>query len=307
MRARFAMATLLLTVMPAKLPAAETGPVRGSVAAAYPLLAQSALGVARLEDLPAGIILQATDLTLSDKDLEAEIAKAPATMQGQLRQNAMYLVEQVATRSLVLSAAKAWAARQSAKPAQSDTALIQAYLKNLAAGVNVSEAEVRAFYEANKGLVGGLPLDQVKSEIRSYLTEQKQQAVVRQSMSQLVQQAKPAMDRAWAEKHYQAAIDNPVDKARLSGKPTLVDFGASGCGPCDMMAPILESLRREYEGKANVVFVQVREQPVLASRYGITSIPVQVFFDREGKEVFRHVGFFPEADLKAKLAQAGAR
>jgi thioredoxin 1 len=73
------------------------------------------------------------------------------------------------------------------------------------------------------------------------------------------------------------------------------------------MAPILESLRREYEGKANVIFVHVGEQQVLASRYGIRAIPVQVFFDRSGQEVSRHVGFFAEDDIKAKLREAGVK
>lgn len=297
-------ATLL--VLPGLLWAAETAPAVRTVAAAYPLLADTSLGAAELQDLPAGTVLQAAGLTLGEKDLEAEIAKAPAPVQAQLRQAGLFLVEQKASRSLLLREAKAWAAKH-APDAQGESATIQAYLKSVAATATVSEAEVRSFYNSNKSLVGGLPLDQVKADIRSYLVGQKRQTVVEQHINSLLTRAKPVLDRTWAEKQYQAAIDNPVDKARLSGKPTLVDFGASGCGPCDMMAPILESLRREYAGKANVVFVQVREQQVLASRYGISAIPVQVFFDGRGKEVFRHVGFFPEAELKAKLREAGAK
>ena len=58
---------------------------------------------------------------------------------------------------------------------------------------------------------------------------------------------------------------------------------------------------------ANVLFVHVREQEILAARYGISSIPVQVFFDKAGKEVFRHVGFFPQEDVERKLKEMGVR
>jgi thioredoxin 1 len=100
-------------------------------------------------------------------------------------------------------------------------------------------------------------------------------------------------------------MDNPVDKARRSGKPTLVDFGATGCGPCDMMTPILASLTKKYAGKLNVLFVHVGEEQILGARYGVRTIPVQVFFDKEGKEVFRHEGFFPQAEIERKLTDMG--
>ena len=101
--------------------------------------------------------------------------------------------------------------------------------------------------------------------------------------------------------------DNPVDKARASGKPSMVDFGRDGCRPCDMMAPILETLKKDYEGKAEILFVHVGEEQILAARYDVRSIPVQVFFDKDGKEVFRHTGFFPQDEIEKKLAKMGVK
>jgi len=60
-------------------------------------------------------------------------------------------------------------------------------------------------------------------------------------------------------------------------------------------------------GHPNVLFVHVREEQVLAARYGVQSIPVQVFFDKDGREVFRHVGFFPQEELEKKLAEMGVK
>jgi thioredoxin 1 len=106
----------------------------------------------------------------------------------------------------------------------------------------------------------------------------------------------------WVKKESLQARDNPVDQARLSGRPSLVDFGATGCGPCDRMTPILDKLKRKYSGKLNVLFIHVHEEKILSIRYGIRSIPIQIFFDKTGKEVYRHIGFFPEAEIEKKLA-----
>jgi thioredoxin 1 len=89
----------------------------------------------------------------------------------------------------------------------------------------------------------------------------------------------------------------------MSGKPTLVQFGAGGCPPCDMMQPILGKLKKRFPDKLNVVFAHVRENPILGARFGIRSIPVQVFFDKNGEEVFRHVGFYAEDEILKQLAQ----
>ena len=72
-----------------------------------------------------------------------------------------------------------------------------------------------------------------------------------------------------------------------------------------MMTPILAYLKKKYEGKLNVLFVHVREEQILAARYGIQSIPVEVFFDKNGKEVYRHTGFFAQNEIEKKLAELG--
>jgi len=87
----------------------------------------------------------------------------------------------------------------------------------------------------------------------------------------------------------------------------MIEFGATGCIPCDMMQPVLDSLRKKFPEALNVEFVHVNEQQVLAGRYGIQSIPVQVFFDKAGKEVFRHTGFFAEKEVLDQLQKMGVQ
>ena len=75
------------------------------------------------------------------------------------------------------------------------------------------------------------------------------------------------------------------------GTVTLVDLGAHSCIPCKMMAPILEELEKEYKGRAAVVFIDVWQNPEEAKRFKVSIIPTQIFFDRSGREITRHVGF----------------
>lgn len=82
--------------------------------------------------------------------------------------------------------------------------------------------------------------------------------------------------------------------------PRLIDLGAGKCIPCKMMAPILEELKQEYAGRFDVEFIDVWKNPSAAGKYGIQSIPTQVFFDASGKELFRHVGFFGKEEILGK-------
>lgn len=91
----------------------------------------------------------------------------------------------------------------------------------------------------------------------------------------------------------------------VPGLVTMVDLGAKTCIPCKMMAPILEKLAAEYEGTAAIIFIDVWEDAAQAKKFRVSMIPTQIFFDAEGNEVSRHVGFMAEADIVAQLDKMG--
>jgi thioredoxin 1 len=96
-----------------------------------------------------------------------------------------------------------------------------------------------------------------------------------------------------------------LKEALSSGKPTLAEFGANTCIPCKQMKPILEQLAVEYEGKLNVVIVEVYEQMELTRFNRIMAIPTQIVFDSSGKEITRHVGLWPKEQIIAQLKKMG--
>ena len=92
-----------------------------------------------------------------------------------------------------------------------------------------------------------------------------------------------------AIKHVKTSeFDEIMDAAPLA----MVDFWASWCGPCKMLSPTVEALAEQYEGKALVCKVNVDEEPDLARRFGVMSIPTVVFL-KNGREFDRKVGVMP--------------
>lgn len=100
-----------------------------------------------------------------------------------------------------------------------------------------------------------------------------------------------------------AATEKPKPTAKKL--PKMIELGADKCVPCKMMAPIIEDLRKEYKGKLEIVFIDVWKDSSAAEEYGIQSIPTQIFLDENGKEFFRHVGFFSKENILKTFADHG--
>ena len=100
--------------------------------------------------------------------------------------------------------------------------------------------------------------------------------------------------------------ENSKTKSEATQKlPCLVDLGAGKCIPCKMMAPILEELKKEYEGRLKVEVIDVSENPSAANAYRIRVVPTQIFFDPSGREIFRHEGFISKEDILARWKSLG--
>ena len=92
-------------------------------------------------------------------------------------------------------------------------------------------------------------------------------------------------------------------------KVTFIELGSVRCIPCKKMQPIMEEIKKEYEGQVKVVFYDVwtSEGRPYAYKYKIRLIPTQVFLDKDGNEYFRHEGFFPKEELVKVLEQKGVK
>jgi thioredoxin 1 len=101
---------------------------------------------------------------------------------------------------------------------------------------------------------------------------------------------------------------NPED-GKNKFKVTFIELGSVRCIPCQQMQPIMKSIESKYGKDVKVVFHDVWTEAgaPYAKQYGIEAIPTQVFLDKDGKEFFRHVGYFPEEELVKVLQQKGVK
>ena len=277
---------------------AESAPTVESI---YPGLAKGVLQSATLSEMDKGSLLQGDGVEIQASFADKMLDMVKPEIRKRLEKNMFSLLEQEATRELIKRDAEAIGISMD----QPEKVTGKAYIDRLTKGVKTTKTEVRAFYDSNKEMMGGIPFDQARGSIEQFLLHQKKQEFLDNYIKGLGKKASIRLNRDWVKKHAQLALDNPVDQARKSGKPTLVEFGASGCVPCDMMQPILEKLKKKYPDQLNVVFVHVRANQMLAARFGIRAIPVQVFYDAKGKEVFRHQGFYAEAEVLKQIRKLG--
>ena len=92
-------------------------------------------------------------------------------------------------------------------------------------------------------------------------------------------------------------------------KVTFVELGSVNCIPCKQMQPVMKAIEEKYGEQIEVIFYDVwkADQKQYAQKYGIKLIPTQVFLDENGKEFFRHEGFYPEAEIDKLLITKGLK
>ncbi|RLB64466.1 MAG: thioredoxin [Deltaproteobacteria bacterium] len=87
--------------------------------------------------------------------------------------------------------------------------------------------------------------------------------------------------------------------------PKLVDVGADKCIPCIKMAPILEDLKKDFAGQLDVEFVDAWKHREEAAKYSVRMIPTQIFYAADGRELYRHTGFYGREDILGKWQEFG--
>jgi len=248
-----------------------------------------------------------------------ELAKIDPAYRELLREEPGQLLDGMVNQVLLLQQAKKEGtsvakAEDSASPGAAGTeqATIRAFLeKKISALPAVDPREVESIYEAYKVQFAGRTREEVAPLIRERLEQQRQMEAIQKLIADLRQAAKVEVN----EKEY-AKLAAPAPgsetqseadfrKALSGGKPLVVDFGSNTCLPCRQLRPVLQTIRQGYAGKLEVLVIDIRKNEKLTGDYRIQVIPTVIFFDRSGKEVFRHQGFMSEEKIKEQLAKMG--
>ncbi len=258
-------------------------------------------------------IAQINERSISVAQFNRELAKIPPPYQDIFREEPKQFLEQLILKEILLQEAEKKGVQSEAnvRPEDREMSIIQNLLKKeILDKIKVSSEEIAEIYEQHKGQFGQKPQAEISPLIEELIREAKGKEQVEIYIASLKNKAKIEIN----EKYIKAvtALPPPTDtaedfkKAIQSGKPLLVDFGANSCLPCRQLRPLLKEIKEEYAGKAHILIIDVYKFKELAREYKIQLIPTLIFFDKNGQEVFRHLGAWDKESIKNKLKEIGA-
>jgi thioredoxin 1 len=251
---------------------------------------------------------------------QEELGKIDPAYRDQVKEDPGKLLDVMVNRTLLLqqakkegvAAPKGGSVTPPAAGEDAETAMIIAYLnKKMAPLPPVAPEEVDRIYEAYKDQMGGRKKEEAAPLIKQMIEQQRKGQEAEKLIADLRKRVKIDVNQKELQKlavvppGMETQSDADFRKALTGGKPMVVDFGSNSCIPCRQLRPVLQTIRKGYAGKLEVLIIDVRNNQKLASDHQIQVIPTVIFFDPAGKEVFRHQGFMSEEKIKEQLAKMG--
>ena len=183
---------------------------------------------------------------------------------------------------------------------------IEKLIMFISSEIEITDEKMKNFYHEHESDMKRAGFEQVKSDIRNYLVQQKQSEVMDKYIEELKNSVEIVLNEEWLKIQQASKPKNPLTEALKNGKPTVLDLGAGTCIPCKMMKPIFEELEKEYEGKANILLLEISDHRDIANKYKVRVIPTQIFFDKNGNQYWRHEGFLSKEEIIKKINESGA-
>lgn len=257
------------------------------------------------------ILVTVNNIKITRKYFEEKFASLPDEYKSAFQNDKDGFLNHLVTREILYQEAvkKGFVKNSSAieNDEQKKDNSVRELLINVSKNIKVSEAEMRSFYRKRRSDMQGASFEQVKLELENYLRQQKQDDFINKYIAGLEKKANIVKNAVWVKEQEALKAKHPFYQALKNGKPTVLDLGAGTCVPCKMMKPIFEELGKEYQGRANIILLEISENRDLATKYRVRVIPTQIFFDKNGNENWRHEGFLAKEEIVKKLKELGAK
>ncbi len=258
-------------------------------------------------------LAQINDRRITVAQFEREVNKVPAPYQDMLREDPKQYLEQLIVKELLLQEAKRLGLitdRATLTPEAEGAAMEKLLKKEVFEKIQVNPDEIQEILKQHKGPMDKKSKEEMTTLVENLIREAKGSEKMEEYLTSLRKKAKIEVEESRLQK---IAAPSPstnsgeeFQQAMKSGKPVLVDFGSNTCAPCRQIRPILKEMEKEYSGKAHILIIDVYKEKDLAQQFKVQMIPTLVFFDKAGKEVFRHMGAWDKASIAGKLKEAGA-
>ncbi|MCX5918811.1 MAG: thioredoxin domain-containing protein [Deltaproteobacteria bacterium] len=253
------------------------------------------------------------DRNITVAQFDRELAKVPAPFQEVFREEPKQYLEQIIMKEVLLQEARRLdvKADPAAKGEDVDLSILQNLLKKeVLDKIQIDPKEVAEVYKQHKDQMGKKSLAEVTPMIEEAIRELKGKEKVEEYVASLKNKAKIEVNEGRLKDITAAPpstnTKEEFNQAMKGGKPMLVDFGANSCMPCRQLRPILKEIEKEYTGKASILVIDVYKYQDLAREHRVQLIPTLIFFDKGGKEIYRHVGAWDKESIVGKLKEGGA-
>lgn len=256
------------------------------------------------------VVAEVNGQRITVKDFHDELARTPEDMRVVYEQDPEEVLDRLISVTLLLQEAKRRGFVDSSDLRDLDKPGIKEGMRRLMEqsikGVDqVTDKEVQAFYRQYRAEMGGKPLSEVRELLRMMILEQKRQVKINVLVEKLraasaittfperlPKPPPPALEASTADA-FQAALK--------SGRPTVVDFGSNSCLPCIRLRPVMRALKDAHKDRINVLFLEVSANRDLALSYKVRLVPTLIFFDAQGREVHREMGFMEQEAMEKVL------
>lgn len=289
----------VMILAPAALAADKT------LASEYPFFSRGPLAQSKLVDLPDGMIMRQSDkygdIIITQDKIDEFIKANPPEFTEELKKNGLFILIQLVVKPL--AAKEAYTA---GFYGDSET-VMENNLKKVASKVTVDDKEVKAFYEKNKESFNDEPFEKVADKVKAAALAKKQGEVRGNFLNALSERFEIELNAKWVKQQAASAMENPIDKARASGKPSFVNFGSQAVEASVKFEALHKEIERQYGAKMNVIAIDYEKNQVLSLRYGAKQFPLLLIYNDKGKEVFRGYGYMTLAEVEAELAKVGIK
>jgi len=256
------------------------------------------------------VVAEVNGQRITVKDFQEELARTPEDMRAVYEQEPEEVLDRLIGVTLLLQEAKRRGLVDSSDLRDIDKPRVKEGMRRLMEqslkGVDqVTDKEVQAFYRQYRAEMEGKPLSEVRELLRMMILEQKRQVRINVLVEKLRTQAAittfperlpkpppPALEAATADA-FQAALK--------SGRPTLLDFASKSCPACIRLRPVMGALKDAHKERINVLFLEVSANRDLALYYKVRLVPTLIFFDAQGREVHREMGFMRQEAIEKVL------
>jgi thioredoxin 1 len=246
-------------------------------------------------------------------EFSRELAKIPSPYLEMLREEPRQFLDQLILKEVLIQEAERLGIKgdPAAKGEDMESSQIQNLLKKeVIDKVKVDKEEIELLYKEHQSKMGKKKLDEVAPVLEELIRDAKGKEKIEEYITSLREKAKVEIDekrlKEIATPAPETNTSDEFNKAVKSGKPLLVDFGANNCVPCRQIRPILKEIAKEQTGKAEILIIDVYKYKALAADYKIQVVPTLIFFDKSGKESYRHMGAWDKESIVKKLMELGA-